>query len=211
MRLIYDKTTKIIQGVIAERVTNHIPPSYINENSTFVDIDYNEKSLRRSVLAKTLEREGVNLVGKTLVFKGQTVTFKDARPKQYMDTVMVDLEDPKLHKDVDIYSEKAKVKGVTVEFDDIDSAILVRMNHKDRLVGTIRLEKRGCCTYVYQEGKVEDRAYYPHYIGFSEIIKYLQKKQMKWLDMNGFVKKDGDLNRFKRKWGKTMAVEVTWQ
>lgn len=211
MRLIYDKTTNEIKAVIAERITAGIPPSYSGDNTTYVDVDYNHKSLRMSVLARTLEREGEKLIGKTLVHKGDTITFKDQKPKQYMDTVMIDLDTLELHKDVNIYTKKAENLGVTVEIEDIDSVILAQIKHGEDIVGTIRLEKRGCCMYVYQEGVVHERKYYPHYIGFSEIIKHLQKRQIRWLDLNGFVKKDKNLNKFKKKWGKLAKIEVTWQ
>lgn len=207
MRLIYDKDTKEIKGVIPERVTNMIPPTYAGENTTYIDIDYNHLALRRSVLARTLEEQGSNLIGKTLMQKGDTFTFKDKRPKQYMDTVLVDLDDPKLDSDVQKYTKKAEEMGAKVEIEDIGSVIVATIKNKDEIVGTIKLVKKGCCMYSYEEGKVMDRSFYPHYIGFSALLKHLFGKA-KWLDMNGFLEKEPGIKTFKKKWGLVKQIEV---
>jgi len=212
MRIIYNKTTNKVTGIIAERVTDFIPATFSGEDSTYIDISYNNNGLKRSSLARVLEKEGVNLIGKIIHIDGKKVWFEEAGEKQYQETVMVNIDNPKLHKDVEIYSKKGRDKGATVEIEDITSVIMVKIKDKDRVVGVIRLQKRGCCTYVYQEGNVIDRDFYPHYVGFESIIKYLKGK-VKWLDMGGLLSKgkDDDLNKFKKKWGETKLIEVTWQ
>lgn len=210
MRIIYHKKTNEVIGVVFDRVTSHLPPSYIDENSTYIDIDYDEITVKRHKLAKYLEENQKNLIGKTFIMRGEDISFIDRKPKQYMDTVFVDIDNPKVHKDVELYSKKGKDLGAEVEVEDIDSVIFAKIVAKDRVVGTIRLEKRGCCTYVYQEGEVIDRDFYPHYVGFAYLIPYLKGK-VKWLDMGGFVKDDPDLTKFKKKWGEEKKVEVTWQ
>lgn len=212
MRVIYKKISKEVVGVIPQRITAFLPPSYVDNDTTYIDLDYNDKSLKKNKTAQMLEKEGTNLVGKTIRIVGKRISFQDKRQKQYQNTVMVDIDNPNLHKDVEIYSKKGREKGAKVEIEDIDSVIFVKILHEKEIVGTIRLTKRGCCIYVYQEGVVQNRDFYPHYVGFDSIIKYLHKKA-KWLDMGGLLPdgKDDDLNRFKKKFGKERLVEVDWQ
>lgn len=209
MRIIYDKTTNYVIGVIAERVTAHLPPSFVGNNSTYIDVDYNDQGLAENPVAQLIDKEQTNLTTKVIhIAENGDITFTDQPPKQRVETNIVDLENPVLHKDVDNYHKKAKDLGTRVVVKDVDSRIAVYIMAGTKRVGIIQLEKFGCCTYRYKAGEVYDRKFYPHYYGFAEVINYLKEKGAKYLDMGGFTKNDEDLNKFKRKWGETKEVEV---
>lgn len=203
MRIIYDTTTFHVKGTIPERVTAHIPPSFLGENTACIDIDYTQAQLEQKLpLAVYLEEHKNDLLTKVIhIGEGTDITFTDIPKPQQVKTMIVDLDNPVLDPSVKKYAERAKDAGATVKIDELPTAMLVRIFGKaGEEVGNIRLSKHGCCTWLYDTGEVYNRDYYPHYIGFYELITYLHRKA-KYLDMGGFVNKDHELNRFKRKWG----------
>lgn len=207
MRVIYEKESYKVLGVILGRVTSMIPSSKIGDRSSYVDIDYSYKNLDEPII-KYIEEQKENLIGKKIIISKNFVDFEDIPTDKKVTQVIIDLDNLHFHKDIEIYSKKAKDKGVIVEIVDNEVRISVFIKKDDTIVGKIELIKESCCKYYYLEGEVYDREYYPHYIGFTEIIKYLQKKEIKFLNLGEFAYEDTkegkDLNRFKLKWNTTI-------
>ena len=189
MRIIYDKKTKEVRGVIQGQ-TDFLPEMGVDDNTDFIETP--------------TDLGGKELLGKILVTKQGEYSFKDKVPTKER-AIVVDLENPKLHKDVATYTKKAEQLGAVVEIDDANARIKASIKVKGKEVGYIFLVKWGCCHYIYQMGKVLDRDFYPHYIGFSKLIEYLKDKNVKILDMGGYAK-DEDINKFKLKFGKEKFV-----
>ena len=202
MRIIYHKANFHVIGVIPERITSELPPSHFGEDTLHVDLDYTHEDLLTSELAQYLEANQNSLIEKVITFGADgKISFVDKPKLQFVKTILVDVQNPQLDRTVRVYTDRAITMGVIVEIDDIDTVILAKIKNKDgKEVGYIRLVKRMCCTYLYEEGEVYDREYFPHYIGFSKLIEHIKPK-VKWLDLGGFVSTDEELNRFKRKWG----------
>lgn len=203
MRIIYKRATGDVIGIIGDRITSFIPPSAVGDDTTYVDIDYSQDTLdKKHPLATYLEENRDNLLKKIIsIDENNQVSFTDKPEKKEIRTVLIDVDAPTLHKDCEIYSKKGVEMGATVGIEEVGDVIQATINAEGESVGMIRLEKRGRCTYLYTEGRVYKREYFPHYVGFMELIKYLFGKA-RFIDMGGFVKNDEDLNRFKRKWGR---------
>jgi hypothetical protein len=204
MRIIFDKTTKKIVGLINDRKTSHLPPSLLGMNTDFFDIDYSEKDLKKDKLAQIVKKEKNNLLGKKLIAKNGEISFKEL-PKRKIKTVYLDIKKPEFHKDINIYVKKAKEKGVKVQIRG-SKQLFVDINVKEKTVGTMQFLKKGCCKYFYNKGIVKDRKYYPHYIGMYEVYKYLKEKKFKYIDLGGLTGDTG-VDNFKKKWGKIVEIE----
>lgn len=200
MRLIIDKTTKQILGKEEGAVTSHLPPSAIGDNSEYIDIDYNTKSLKKTKTHQLLDADRGEMLGKKLKRIGRGYTFEDIPPR-FRETVQLDIYKPKFHKDVKIYAQKAREKGAIVNINDGGKNVFVTIDVGDKRVGRMHFIRRSCCTYIYQSGTVIDREYYPHYLGLEAFYEYLKGGKIRYIDMGGLLPKDEDLNKFKKKFG----------
>ncbi len=81
MRVIYDKTDFTILGVISDRITKHLPPSFIGDRSSFIDFDFSDSALKKNhPLAKLLEDkkdDPHHFIRKLLQKEGDMFVFKD--------------------------------------------------------------------------------------------------------------------------------------
>lgn len=209
MRIFLDKNTSEIIGINKERVTSILPPSYIGNNSIYIDFDIDDRFLNdeNNAAIKKLYKKRNALLGKKLYVKGKNFLIKKIK-RETWPTVMIDIDNPDFHKDITLYTQKAIDMGVKVEISDIMDRIDVKILANQEIVGKMLFIRKNCCTYLYQDGKVYNRKYYPHYIGMLSVYNYLKKKGFKKIDLGGLLKKDGGLNRFKKKWGKVTKIEV---
>lgn len=183
MRIIFDKKTKEIVGVIKDLRTSHLPPSKLG-NTDF--IDYDGKTLKEDILNKRFIKTKNGFKAKKIVNK--------TKP-----TIIIDINKPNFHKDVDIYVKKAKEKGAGVEISGSEKNRMVYIKANNIEVGRMMFLKVGCCEYIYKFGLVFDRDYFPHYIGLYSFYEFLKGKA-KYINLGG-LSKDKNLNRFKKKWG----------
>ncbi len=210
MRIIYETKTGKIRGVIADRVTSHIPPSSIGKGTDSVDIDYGDEAIVRDPLVKLIDREKSGLLRKRIILpegnsnnRIKDIQFEDLpEPEVKRWTVIVDTLHPKFHKDVGIYYKKALEKGAKSEIDHSGELINVTVRGGGDVVGTATFRQEKPCCFVYYKGKVFNRDYYPHYVALYDVIKYLAGILADRLDLGGMVTNDEGLNEFKRKWGK---------
>lgn len=189
MRIIYNKKSKEIVGVIKDLVTSHLPPTSLGDTDY---VDYDGEMPKEDLLSKRFikTKDG---------FEVEEIK-RPTKP-----TVLLDIRNPKFDKDVDIYVKKAKEKGAIVEIGGNDNIRLVHIKFDGIEVGRMMFLKLGCCKYFYKSGIVFDRDYYPHYLGLYSFYEFLKGKK-KFIDLGG-LSKDEDLNKFKKKWGKVVDVE----
>ncbi len=197
MRLITNKTTGEIVGIIPDNSTSHLPPSSVDENTEFIDVDCSDGVKTKT--AELFRKERHNLLGKKLTRKGRGFGFNKMVHKIHP-TVLIRVKNPKFHKDVSIYVKKAEEKGAYVEFVDNKTMTIVYIRVNKEEVGKMIFVRQGCCTYLYQSGTVFNRDYYPHYLGLYKFWE-LVKDRVSYIDMGGLTKTDKGLNDFKKKWG----------
>jgi hypothetical protein len=190
MRIIYNKKTKEIVGVIKDLVTSHLPPTSLGDTEYK---DFDNKKLDDDLLRKRFIKTKKGF--KIKEFKRPT------KP-----TVLLDIRNPKFDKDVEIYVKKAKEKGAKVIISENRKMTMVYIKTDNVEVGRMMFLKKGCCEYVYKNGIVFNRNYYPHYLGLYSFWEYLKDKRKKYVDLGGMSKDEG-LNRFKKKWGEVVDVE----
>jgi hypothetical protein len=198
MRLILEKKTKKVIGIIEDNITSHLPNSKIG-NSTFIDIDFNEKELKKNKIYQELKKTKV--LGKKFIKKGSKISFEEIEPR-LIDVVHLDIQKPIFHKDIKIYTKKAIKKGAIVKINDGGKNVFITIEAKNKEIGRMHFIRKNCCSYFYQTGQVFDREYYPHYLGMYKFYEYLKDKNIKYINLGGLTKNDEDLNRFKKKWGK---------
>jgi hypothetical protein len=189
MRIIYNKKTKEIVGVIKDLVTSHLPPTSLGDTEYE---DFDNYKLEENLLSKKFIKTKGG-------FKAEEI-IKPTKP-----TVLLDIKNPKFDKDVEIYVKKAKEKGAVVEIGGNEGMRVVHIRAEGIEVGRMLFLKVGCCKYFYKSGIVFDRDYYPHYLGLYSFYEFLKNKK-RWIDLGG-LSKDEDLNKFKKKWGEVVDVE----
>lgn len=205
MRFIFNKTSNEIIGVIEERITSTLPPTFVDNNSDYIDVDYDEEALnKKNELALSLEKSKGSFLGRTIIVDRGSLRFKDKPEEKKTPTVIIDTMSPEFHKDVRTYAKKAEKLGATVEINDSGTYLTVVIKARKKTVGKMRFIRRGCCQYLYQEGKVFDRTYTPHYIGLLKVAEYLKVQKVRQIDLGGLSESDEELNTFKKKWGKVV-------